>query len=81
MLAGGVYIPEASLQGMGGMHRACARQLECRIDGLACRPHHLLRGELEAGALLQGRRVAGTRRGPERIGLVEDERTRGTKIG
>lgn len=59
VLAGGVQIPETPLNGVAGVRRAGAGQTEHGVDGLACCAHRLLRGELEADALLDGRRVAG----------------------
>ena len=52
MLASGVEIPEASLQWVRRVHRACTCQVERHIDYFACGSHRLVRGELEAGSLL-----------------------------
>ena len=51
LLAGGVQIPEASLQWVCCVHRACPRWVERHIDCFAGRAHRLLGRELEVGSL------------------------------
>src|SRR5262245_26580736 len=58
VLARGVDVPEAALQGMVGEDRFGAGQAEQPVDRFGSRPHGLVRGQQDEGPLLEARFVS-----------------------